>query len=785
MQGLTYELRGEVAVIGLDRPEKRNAINDALIAAIEAAVRRAGDEARAMVLYGHGPSYCAGLDLVEHRARSPEEVFHHSRSWHRAFRAIRHGRIPAIAALHGATVGGGLELAAACQLRVADETAFFALPEGSRGIYVGGGASVHVARLIGASRMADMMLTGRSLDAAAAERHGIANYLVQAGGALTKALELARKMVTMAPLTVLGVLQALPRIQDMSEDDGLFVESMMAALAQSRPEAAQRLDEFAQKRGAKVVKPEIVRMTAGTGHASAIDQMLRQEFGEIAELVRQHARERPQATALIQGDSRWSYGELDRAMDQAALALQRDGVMSGEAIAIVSGTSIDYVAIFLGALRAGVAVAPLSPSSSPESLAAMIADCGAKLVFLDVANAQALAGSLPADGPPRILIGEQDHDLRTSCDFAAWLAPAGEAPRPATIAPDAPFNIIYSSGTTGTPKGIVQPHRMRWAQVQRASTFLYGRDAVTLISTPLYSNTTLVAVFPTLAHGGALLLMAKFGARQFLELAERHRATHAMLVPVQYRRIMALPDFAGFDLSSFKMKSCTSAPFDAALKADVLRRWPGGLAEVWGMTEGGGSTLLFAHERQDKLHTIGRPSPGNDIRFIDEAGREVAPGEMGEIVGHSQAMMNGYHNQPAKTAEAEWHDATGKRFIRTGDIGRLDEDGFVVLMDRKKDMIISGGFNIYPGDLEAALRQHEAVAEAAVIGITSPEWGETPFAYVSLKPGRTASAQEIREFANARLGKMQRVSGVEIVDELPRSAIGKVLKRELRNRDSK
>ena len=158
---------------------------------------------------------------------------------------------------------------------------------------------------------------------------------------------------------------------------------------------------------------------------------------------------------------------------------------------------------------------------------------------------------------------------------------------------------------------------------------------------------------------------------------------------------------------------------------------------------------------------------------------------MGEIVGHSQAMMNGYHNQPAKTAEAEWHDATGKRFIRTGDIGRLDEDGFVVLMDRKKDMIISGGFNIYPGDLEAALRQHEAVAEAAVIGIASPEWGETPLAYVALKPGRTASAQEIREFANARLGKMQRVSGVEIVDELPRSAIGKVLKRELRNRDSK
>ncbi|MFI5012103.1 MAG: crotonase/enoyl-CoA hydratase family protein [Hyphomicrobiales bacterium] len=252
---LNYELHGEVAHIGLDRPEKRNAINDALIEAIDGAVERAHGEARAIVLYGNGPCFCAGLDLVEHRSRSPEEVFHHSRSWHRAFRVIRHGRIPAIAALHGATVGGGLELAASCHLRVADETAFFALPEGSRGIYVGGGASVHVARLIGASRMADMMLTGRVLDAPAAERLGLAQYLVPRGEAKAKAAELAGKVATMPRLTVLGVLQALPRIQDMSEDDGLFVESMMAALAQSGPEAARRLADFARKRGAKVERP--------------------------------------------------------------------------------------------------------------------------------------------------------------------------------------------------------------------------------------------------------------------------------------------------------------------------------------------------------------------------------------------------------------------------------------------------------------------------------------------------------------------------------------------------
>jgi enoyl-CoA hydratase/carnithine racemase len=252
---VSYELREAVAWIGLNRPAKRNAINDALLLALEAAARKAQREARAMVVFGHGPCFSAGLDLAEHRAREPAEVFDHSRSWHAAFATIRRGRIPAIAALHGATVGGGLELAAACHIRVADPSTFFALPEGSRGIYVGGGASVHVARLIGASRMADMMLTGRVLDAAAAERAGLVQYLVAAGEAVAEAGKIAAKVATMAPLTVMGVLHALPRIQDMSEDDGLFVESLVAALAQTGPEAAQRLADFVAKRGAKVAGP--------------------------------------------------------------------------------------------------------------------------------------------------------------------------------------------------------------------------------------------------------------------------------------------------------------------------------------------------------------------------------------------------------------------------------------------------------------------------------------------------------------------------------------------------
>jgi acyl-CoA synthetase (AMP-forming)/AMP-acid ligase II len=196
------------------------------------------------------------------------------------------------------------------------------------------------------------------------------------------------------------------------------------------------------------------------------------------------------------------------------------------------------------------------------------------------------------------------------------------------------------------------------------------------------------------------------------------------------------------------------------------------------MTEGGGTLILMAHERPDKLHTVGIPAPGHDIRLIDDDGREVPPGGTGEVVGHSSSMMTGYYNQPAMTAQAEWFDATGRRFIRTGDIGRFDADGFLVLLDRKKDMIISGGFNIYPSDIESVLVSHANVAEAAVVGVPSTAWGETPVAFVVAKA--SIDAESLLRWANQRVGKVQRLAAVRIVESLPRSAIGKVLKRELR-----
>jgi long-chain acyl-CoA synthetase len=503
-------------------------------------------------------------------------------------------------------------------------------------------------------------------------------------------------------------------------------------------------------------------------------------FDNLPALVAALARARPDATALVVGPQRLSYAELDALADRVAASLQRDGARPQEVVAVCAGTSVEYIALFLGALRAGLAVAPLAPSSTAAQLVSMALDAGARRFFVDgevLAALQRAGVEVPASLPTTRLDA-----VDGQAPLAPWLLAAPARPTPVEIDPAWAFNLIYSSGTTGTPKGIVQSHAMRWAHIQRASVSGYEASTVTLITTPLYSNTTLVAVIPTLAYGGRLVLMAKFDAGAYLQAAQTERVTHTMLVPVQYQRLMARPDFAQYDLSAFRMKFCTSAPFLAPLKADVLARWPGGLVEYYGMTEGGGTCILQAHLHPDKLHTVGQPAEGHDVRLIDEDGVLVSTvGESGEVVGRSSGMMTGYHNQPAKTAEAEWFDDQGRRYIRTGDVGRFDTDGFLTLHDRRKDMVISGGFNIYPSDLETVLRGHPAVSDAAVVGVPSAEWGETPVAFVVRRDGRSDSAEDLRSWFNQQVGKTQRLSGLRLIDEMPRSAIGKVLKRELRD----
>jgi long-chain acyl-CoA synthetase len=251
-------------------------------------------------------------------------------------------------------------------------------------------------------------------------------------------------------------------------------------------------------------------------------------------------------------------------------------------------------------------------------------------------------------------------------------------------------------------------------------------------------------------------------------------------MPVQYERILRSERFGTVDRSSLRVLFSTSAPLSADLKRRILDETTADLIEIYGLTEGGPVTVLEGRKNPTKLASVGRPAPGYDVRVVDDGGKELPAGQAGEVIGRSPNMMSGYLNRPEDTAAMLFRDANGALFFRTGDIGRFDEDGFLYLLDRKKDVIISGGFNVYATDLESVLARHPEVSDVAVIGVPSERWGETPIALVVLVGGSAVSAGELREWCNARVGKAQRLDEVELRSTLPRNAIGKIVKRELR-----
>jgi enoyl-CoA hydratase/carnithine racemase len=249
---LRFSRRGAIGILLLNRPQKRNALSDAMVEELDACVAAVPEGVRALVLHGAGAHFCAGLDLAELAERSAAQGVAHSRMWHRIFDRIQFGNVPMVAVLHGAVVGGGLELASCAHVRVAETSAFYAFPEGQRGIFLGGGGSVRVPRLIGAHRVADMMFTGRVLSAEEAQAAGISTYLVPSGKGLSKGIELARKIAANAPATNYALMHALPRIAELGQDAGLLMESLMAGIAQSEPEAKRRMKDFLEKRAGKV-----------------------------------------------------------------------------------------------------------------------------------------------------------------------------------------------------------------------------------------------------------------------------------------------------------------------------------------------------------------------------------------------------------------------------------------------------------------------------------------------------------------------------------------------------
>ncbi|MGB5334629.1 MAG: AMP-binding protein [Woeseiaceae bacterium] len=501
----------------------------------------------------------------------------------------------------------------------------------------------------------------------------------------------------------------------------------------------------------------------------------------LPEIIAQNARYMPAKPAWVCDGETVTWGGFGKGTAKIGNALLDSGLVHGDRVIVLMKNSYAMAEAMFGIIRAGLVAVPLNVSITDDAIAGMIHNAGARAVIASgehVLRVERIRDSVAEQ------IGERFISLDE--DISGWqpydeLRQRGSSDDPdVTITAADECNIIYSSGTTGMPKGIVHDHACReaWAS-DMAVALRYHSGARTVCNLGLFSNISWVAMLSTMFCGGTIFIDRKFTPAGFLEMVERDRITHTAMVPLQFQMILECEEFEQYDLSSLDAYMCCGSPLAVGLKQQIVERIPGAFVELYGLTEGL-VTVLEPEDMLQKIDSVGRPCPGQDIVILDNDDKVLAAGEAGEIVGHSRFMMAGYHNNDEENAANTWMHPSGSRWLRTGDIGRLDEDGFLYLVDRKKDMIISGGQNIYPADIEATLIANDAVHEVAVIGVASAKWGETPLAVVVTNPGATIEEEELTAWANSRLGKQQRIAGTVFIDELPRNPNGKVLKRELR-----
>jgi long-chain acyl-CoA synthetase len=500
----------------------------------------------------------------------------------------------------------------------------------------------------------------------------------------------------------------------------------------------------------------------------------------INTLFKRHALYRPDQLALIFEQHRLTHRDFNARVNRLCHALTGLGLERGDKIAMILNNSLEMLDLYAAVSKTGLVIVPLSPLLRGNGLANLLNDSDSVAVFtmqsmvkhLDPIRAELF--NVPAD---RYFLIDADTLPNGYHAYTELVAnqPTAE-PLTLPIRGEDPYNIIYSSGTTGMPKGIIHTHAIREAYCTGfTASYRMHPESVILHSGSLVFNGAFLTFMPWFYLGCTYILHPYFDAQKMIDTIPAEGVTHIMLVPSQIIQLMQHDTFNAQDMPSLEMICTVGAPLHLEHKQELIRRFPNQLYELYGLTEGF-VTILDRDDYPNKTGSVGVPPPLYEMRIVSEDGQDLPPREIGEIVGYGPITMPGYYKRPDLT-----QNALRDGWLHSGDLGYVDEDGFLYLVDRKKDMIISGGVNVYPRDIEEVAVQHPAVVEAAVFGVPDDKWGETPVAAVVLKAGEDIAPETLVAWINARLeARYQKVSAVKILDTFPRSVAGKTLRRILR-----